>query len=147
MPTLDVSDLLTDDLFTETVTVLRREQIIDPATGRTTTNVKPYYNVPASIQPKDTAIGGNFIERGPGGIYRGSNLNIYTGFRLRSVSQEGSAVQYQPDLVIWNGDAFSVALTNDWSHYGAGFMHAELESTEMIDWAPDGLPGSGQCRV
>lgn len=142
MPLIDVSELLFDDMFTETVTVLRRQEVIDPATGRTSVVVETYPDVLASIQPKDTAIGGNFIERGADGTYRGSNLNIYTAFRLRSVSQAGAAVQYQPDFVIWNGDAFSVALTNDWSHYGAGFMHAELESSEMIDWAPDGAPES-----
>ena len=42
--------------------------------------------------------------------------------------------------MIWNGDYFLVSLTNDYSHFGAGFMHAELESTEAVDYAPDEAP-------
>lgn len=138
MPLLDVSELLFDPAFVETVTVLRREQVM--VNGRATTTITTFPDIVASVQPKDTAIGGNVIERAPDGQWRGSNLNIYTKFRLRGVSEDATGTQYQPDIVIWNGDQFLVALTNDWSHYGAGFMHAELESMEAVDYAPDGAP-------
>lgn len=143
-PTIDVSELLSDPLFVETeITVLRRRQTLTK--GRTTPVVVQVINhIAASVQPKDTAIGGNVVERAPDEQYRGSNLNIYTGFRLRSVSKQAtgdvSDGDYLPDVVIWNGDQFLVTLTNDWTHYGAGYVHAELASTESVDYAPDGLP-------
>jgi hypothetical protein len=144
-PLLDVSELLSDPMFVETeMTVWRRRQVL--VKGRTTPEVVQIItNVAASVQPKDTAIGGNFTERAPDMEYRGSNLNIYTAFRLRGVTKEKAPVEgdpeivFLPDVVVWNGDHFLVALTNDWTHYGAGFMHAELASTDPVDYAPDGL--------
>jgi hypothetical protein len=142
MPTLDVSELLTDDLFTETVTVLRRKETL--VKGRPVLTVTTFSGVLASIQPKDTVIGGNFVERAPDMEYRGSNLIAYTKFRLRGVALQAVPSQpdadYQPDVVIWNGDHFLVGLTNDFSHFGAGYMQAELVSTEAVDYAPDGAP-------
>lgn len=143
-PLLDVSELLDDPLFVQTaMTVLRRKQVLTK--GRSSPAVyEVITGVAASVQPKDTAIGGNFIERKPDMEYRGSNLNVYTKFRLRGVTKQATGApsdeDYLPDIIIVNGDFFLVALTNDWSHYGAGFMHAEVESTEAVDYAPDGAP-------
>lgn len=144
-PLIDVSELLSDPMFVETeMTVLRRRQNL--IKGRTSPEVVQIIeHVAASVQPKDTAIGGNVVERGEDVQYRGSNLNIYTTFRLRSVSKEVAptpgdpAIVFLPDVVVWNGDHFLVTLINDWSHYGAGYMHAELASTDPVDYAPDGL--------
>lgn len=142
-PLLDVSELLDDPMFVETeITVLRRKQVLTK--GRTSPElVAIVVNVVASIQPKDTVIGGNVITREPDKEFRGSNFNMYTRFRIRSVSKQATGDAptdgvYLPDVVIWNGDHFLVTLTNDWSHYGAGFMHAELTSTEAVDYAADG---------
>lgn len=137
MPLLDVSELLSDPLFVETVTVLRRKQVL--VKGRPSITAATIPNVVGSIQPKDTTIGGNFIERAPDMEYRGSNLLFYTTFRIRGVTKQATD-DYLPDVVIWNGDHFLVGLTNDYTHYGAGFMEAELESTEAVDYAPDGAP-------
>lgn len=138
-PTIDVSELLTDPLFVETeMTVLRRKQVLTK--GRSAPAVyEVIEHVVASLQPKDTAIGGNFMERGPDFEVRGSNLNCYTRFRLRGVTKDATD-EYLPDIIVWNGDFFLVALTNDWTHYGAGFMHAEVVSCEAVDYAPDGAP-------
>lgn len=137
MPSLDVSELLTDDLFIETVTVLRRKETL--VKGRPVLTVTTFPDVLASVQPKDTVIGGNFIERAPDMQYRGSNLIIYTKFRLRGESLQATD-NYQPDVVIWNGDHFLVGLTNDYSHFGGGYIQGELVSTEPVDYAPDGAP-------
>lgn len=136
-PTLDVSELLSDPLFVETeMTVLRRRQVL--VKGRTSPEVyEVITGVSGSVQPKDTAIGGNVITRAPDMEFRGSNLNIYTQFRLRGVTKQATGQpsdgDYLPDVVIWNGDHFLVVLTNDYTHYGAGYMHAELESIEAVD--------------
>ena len=137
MPSLDLSDVFGPDMC-ETVTVLRRQQVLTK--GRPSPTITATFTgVLASVQPKDTAIGGNVITRAPDAEYRGSNLNIYTPFRLRGVTKQAAA-DYMPDVVIWNGDHFLVGLTNDYTHYGAGFMEAELESIEAVDYAPDGAP-------
>lgn len=141
-PLLDVSELLDDPMFVETeITILRRKQVLTK--GRTSPElVATIEHVVASVQPKDTVIGGNVISREADKEFRGSNFNLYTKFRVRSVSRQATGApddgDYLPDVVIWNGDHFLVTLTNDWTHYGAGYMHAELTSTEAVDYAPDG---------
>lgn len=138
MPILDVSELLSDPMFVERITVIRREQVVN-SKGRTEIVPTVFENVIASMQPKDTAIGGNAISREADGSYRGANMNVYTKFRLRSVSKtEAGDIQFQPDIIVWNGDHFLVALVNDWTHYGRGWMHAEIESIDPVDNAPDG---------
>lgn len=145
MPTLDVSELLDDPTFVEKITVIRREEQITPK-GRTAIIPTIIPDVLASVQPKDTVIGGNVVLREADYEIRGSNVNVYTKFRLRSAAQvkalptNARGKQFQPDIIVWNGDHFQVELTNDFSHYGAGYMHAECSSVEIIDYAPDGAP-------
>lgn len=138
MPLLDVSELTLDPLFVETFSVIRREQGID-AKGRAVIIPTLIEGVVGSVQPKDTAIGGNIITQGAEASFRGANFNVYTSFRLRSVSKDPSDT-YLPDIVVWNGDHLLVALINDYSHYGAGYMHAECASIDAVDYAPDGGP-------
>ncbi len=134
MPLLDVSELLDDPYLVETITVIRREEVVgDDGRASTIDTIIP--DIVASVQPKDTVIGGNVILREADYEIRGSNLNVYTKFRLRSVA-EADAKRWKPDVIIWNGDHFLVALVNDFSHYGDGYIHAEVESTEMVDFAP-----------
>ena len=140
MPLLDVSELMSDPLFVETFDVIRRREVIN-AKGRVEIVGALIEGVLGSVQPKDTAIGGNIITQGPDASLRGANFNVYTAFRLRSVSKTApDGTRYLPDVVVWNGDHLLVALINDYSHYGAGYLHAECASIDAVDYAPDGGP-------
>lgn len=131
MPLLDVSEVLSDPLFTEPMNVYRRTETVG-SNGRTVitrTRVRP---VPTGvIMPKDSVIGGNAIQRNPDEQHRGSALLIYTQFRLR-----GPSPGFQPDVVVWNGDDYVVTLVNDYSHYGAGYIQVELSSMTSVDNPP-----------
>lgn len=135
MPTLDVSELLTDPTFVQTITVIRQREVVGED-GRTTKEYETIPDVVASVQPKDTAIGGNSLSRESDSEYRGAALDVFTKFRLRSVSREGAEEQYQPDIVVYKHDHYLVVLLNDFSDYGDGYIHAECSSVESIDEAP-----------
>lgn len=131
MPTIDVSEVLSDPDFCEELIILRRTSV-ENIHGRaviTPTEISPR---PLGIViTKDTAIGGNVIERTPEAQYRGAALDVYTTFRLR-----GPAPGYQPDVVMWNGDPYVVTLINDFSNFGRGYIHADCTSLTSIDQAP-----------
>lgn len=143
MPLLDVSELMSDPLFVETFDVIRRQETVDDK-GRVVIVPELFEGVVGSVQPKDTAIGGNIITQGEDASLRGANFNVYTSFRLRSVSKDVApapdGTRFLPDVIVWNGDHLLVALINDYSHYGAGFIHAECASIDAVDYAPDGGP-------
>ena len=134
MPALDVSFLLDDPDLCEAFTVIRRQQVLDE--NARTTVVETSMSAFGSIQPKDTAIGGNVREATPDAEYRAAALTVHTKFRLRSVSETVDGIQWQPDHVLFNGDRFLVELTNDYTHYGAGFVQADLASIPSQDVAP-----------
>lgn len=140
MPSLDVTELLADPDFCEAFTVTRRQQVIDQHGRASTQNTT--LQCFGSIQSKDTAIGGNTIEREPNMEYRGAAIDVYTTTPLygpqqvAAQNQGASAIQYMPDLVYFNGDPFLVVLVNDYTHYGAGFVHAECTSIPSVDTAP-----------
>lgn len=136
MPLLDVSDLLSDPDLCEPLTIIRREQKINDL-GRavllqTTISPAPY----GSIQSKDTAIGGNQLERQPEGQYRAAAFDVYTQFALRGPAVDGCGQDWQPDVIMFNGDPYVVTLINDYTHFGAGYVHAEIASMSQIDQAP-----------
>lgn len=140
MPLIDVSELTSDPLFVEKFDVIRRREVINDK-GRVEIVGSLIEGVLGSVQPKDTAIGGNIITQGEDASLRGANFNVYTAFRLRSVSKTApDGTRYLPDVVVWNGDHLLVALINDYSHYGAGYLHAECASIDAVDYAPDGGP-------
>lgn len=87
MPLLDVSELMSDPLFVETFDVIRRQETVDDK-GRVVIVPELFEGVVGSVQPKDTAIGGNIITQGEDASLRGANFNVYTSFRLRSVSKD-----------------------------------------------------------
>lgn len=126
---IDVSDLLLDIDLAEPLTIYRQaESLVD---GRTVITRTPITGQFGSVQPKDSAIGGNEITIAPEGEFRGAALTVHTKFRFRSV-----AAGFQPDILTWNGDDYKCVLLNNWSHYGAGYIEAEFASMIMQDTPP-----------
>lgn len=130
-PNLDVSELLFDPDFAEVLTIQRRTDDVRP-NGRTLVRNTTIFPAPFGVVlPKDTAIGGNEIERAPDGQYRGAALTVHTAFRLRCLSPNN-----QPDVLIWDGDPYVCTLVNNYSHFGAGFVEAEFTSMSAVDQPP-----------
>lgn len=129
-PTLDLSFLIEEPEFSQLVSVIRREEVVNQQ-GRGETRNKVFNDVLAVVIPVDTAIGGNTVEATPDEQHRASNLIVITKFRLRSVS-----AGYQADLVMWEGDPYKVTLINDYSLYGEGFIRAEVAAQQSLDNPP-----------
>ena len=125
MPLLDVTEILTDPLFAEKVTVERRA-ITMGDNGRqvfTTTTFNPIAVV-TSAATQD-------LERTAVGEWRGHQISVITKFRLR-----GPSPGFQPDVVVWNGDPHVVIQIDDYTHYGPGFVEAICESMSGTDQPP-----------
>jgi hypothetical protein len=133
MPLLDVSDIILDPDFCEFLTVYRREEVVDTK-GRAT--VTPVLITPAPIgvvEPQDDLP----LQRGPDQQNLPQLLEVHSQFRLRSASNDPSTGKnYQPDVIVWNGDQFLVNRVMNWSKFGKGFIRAQCSSVDPIDDVP-----------
>lgn len=123
MPTLDVSDLLLDPDMCEEVTVLRRHEVVN-SFGESvvdTTSIPVMAVVNPASQPQ--------MQRMADGQVQPNLISVHSA-QIRFV---GPADGNQPDVVVWRGRAFVVTKTNDFSHYGTGFTHAECSSMDYLD--------------
>jgi len=130
MPDIDVSDVLCDPMFAEQLTVQRRREVVG-SNGRTTVSVKTYKPYGVALPQQ-----GDAAQRGPDHQNLARVLEVHAQFRLRGPSTDGTS-EFQPDVVIWNGDPYVVVRIFDSSHYGAGFTHAECISQASLDHAPE----------
>jgi hypothetical protein len=51
-------------------------------------------------------------------------IDIVTQFRLYSESESSANTEYQPDIVVWNGNNYVVKTLGDYTGYGPGFVSA-----------------------
>lgn len=129
MPTLDVSEVLTDPMLAEKVTVIRRVQAISDK-GRTVVTPTEHKNVVAVV----TAAHPNDLERLDDNQRTGRHLSVITKFALRATSPG-----YQPDIVVWRGDSYLVKALDPYPQYGAGFVQAIVGSLDSQDRPVPGL--------
>lgn len=125
MPTLDVTEVLTDPLFAETLTVQRRSiTMLD--NGRQQLNTTTFN--PIGVVTSEASAD---LVRRDAGEYRPHQIRVHTKFRLR-----GPSPDYQPDVVVWNGDPHVIVQLHDYSHFGAGYISALCESMSGTDQPP-----------
>jgi hypothetical protein len=129
MPTIDVSDLLTDPDLADTFTVLRRQQVTG-SNGTITTVTTPTYNVVGVVGPS----GDNSLARQAAFETQGKSIQVITKFRLRGATREAGNV-YQPDIVVWGGDNFLVVSVSDFTRFGVGFVSVDCTSMDLVDVA------------
>lgn len=140
MPLIDTSELLVDPDFVEPVTVLRRMQLVSEQ-GRVSTQNQSFMNVIACVQPQSDEP----MVRGTDSQLLPALISVHTKFRLRGISPN-----FQPDIVIWNGNQFVVNKVFNWSHFGLGYVMAECSSMDHLDEPPGGPSalggdGDGEC--
>lgn len=114
---IDVSDLLTDPDFVDTTLVcIRQSQTV----GLDGLAVDAQTSVPFSgVVTSDS---GAKLMRTPGGERIQDNMTIHTRFVLTD-----GASGFSADIVIWNGQRYTVASVNDYSTYGRGFISASCD--------------------
>ena len=115
MPFLDVTDVLSDPDFADTVSVLRTATAVDIfgenlATSATTTSAVSAVVTPASS---------NDLKRLPDTARLEGAITLISTFRFTS-GQPG----FTADVVTWQGRQYTVMNLDDWSQFGAGFVRA-----------------------
>lgn len=128
MPLLDVSEVLADPDFNEVLNVIRRQQTIDMH-GRavlTETTFTPY-GVVTSGNPDP-------LLRTVDYEAEKNTIRVHTTFVLIGV--QNGVTDYQPDVILWNGNRYLVNKTWDYSKYGAGFIAADCELMQATENTP-----------
>lgn len=116
MPLLDVSDVIGDPDFCETLTVTRAAQagVVDhvPTFGSVTLSVV------AVVQPARS----NDLQRLIDAGRTQGGLTVYA---------YGADALQTEDTFPWQGDTYTVMGTDDWSKFGAGYVQAVAAKTNL----------------
>lgn len=114
MALIDVSDLLTDPDFTDTVTLIRRSVTVNTYGEGVLTETPS--SITAVVQGANTET----LERMPEGARLSDLIEIYYKGTLTAESASGYA-----DVIVWHGKRYQVfEVTEDFTNYGAGFTKA-----------------------
>lgn len=113
MPLLDVSDVLADPMFADTLTLYRNTETIG-SNGRTTST-----EVSSTFSGVVTSANGKELDRLPEADRVKGGIIVHTIARL---VPGGGALA--PDEILYHGDRYTVVTINDYSAYGAGFIAA-----------------------
>jgi hypothetical protein len=114
MALIDVSELLTDPDFTNTVTLIRRSSTVD--TYGENTMVETSSSITAVVQGANT----ESLERVPEGARLSDLIDVYYKGQLTAESPGGYA-----DIIVWQGKRYQVfEVVEDFMNYGAGFTKA-----------------------
>jgi len=128
MPMMDLSVALTNPYTLDTCIVLRRQQVVNNfGEGKMTINRIP--NVRGVIYPD----GQEGLTREAARQVNAKTIVIITRFALRGESETTDQVQFQPDVIEWNGNQFLVTDVKDYSNFAKGFVQCTCESTDMVD--------------
>jgi len=137
MPMLNLSPVLTSPMLLDTFTVNRRQQSINNY-GEASTTVTANTNIRGIVFPSDE----NDLKRLPDAQIQAKAITVITAFALRGESETGTGgdeTQFQPDIVVWNGDSFMVRVVEDYTNYAAGFVLAVCTSIDLVDEPPGAI--------
>jgi hypothetical protein len=116
MPLLDVSEILLDPDFVDSLVCARQTQTVDDNGIATDSAVStPFYGVVTNNT-------GDLLMR----LAEGSRINGSITVHSRFLLQAGGDGQ-DADIVTWNGRQYTVTNVGDWSRFGIGFTAANCE--------------------
>lgn len=121
MASLDVSDVLSDPDFQSSFQVTSTTRIVG-ASGRptnTTTGPVPALGV---VQP-----GKSTMRRLDDGSRITAFIDIWTQYPLTAGTKASDSSSRAADVIAWHGRQFTVAMVEDWTDFGAGYLHAECD--------------------
>ena len=121
MPILDVSAVLLDPDFADTIKVYR--QAVTTGEDGFGTRSETKFCTSAVITPDRFAT----LQRQAEGSSVSETITVITKFRLIS-SMDG----YDADEIVWNGKRYVVIAVGDCSRYGAGFIEASASLKGMV---------------
>jgi hypothetical protein len=121
MAEIDVTELLADPEFIDTFAVIRSSETIN-AHGRAVQTPRTYRDLFGVVQPAS----GRQLAQVPEGARSSENIEIWTDFHLQEATDSTAA-----DIVLWNHKHYMVMHVDDWSNWGAGFVHVVCTRTEL----------------
>ena len=114
MALIDVSELLTDPDFTNTVTLIRRASTVNTYGENIMTETQS--TITAVVQGANT----ESLERVPEGARLSDLIDVYYKGQLTAESPSGYA-----DIIVWGGKRYQVfEVVEDFMNFGAGFTKA-----------------------
>ncbi|MHC3068679.1 hypothetical protein [Klebsiella pneumoniae] len=114
MALIDVSELLTDPDFTNTVTLIRRASTVNTYGENVMTETQS--TITAVVQGANT----ESLERVPEGARLSDLIDVYYKGQLTAESPSGYA-----DIIVWGGKRYQVfEVVEDFMNFGAGFTKA-----------------------
>ena len=117
MANLDMSDVLLDLDFMDTVVCVRTTQTVG------TNGLSSVATTQTSFPAVVTSGGGDILERIDSGDRVRGNIMVISKFILH----DGSGVGFGPDKVLWGGNTYTVSNVQSFSNYGAGFSEASCD--------------------
>lgn len=122
MPFLDVSDVLDDPDFVTTFDVMKATQSIS-SNGVATDTSEP---IDTGVYGVVEAAASLTLQRLAEGSRQGGAIHIYTRYRL----SDGRGNE-EAHVVLWNGAHYTVVSVDDWSQFGAGYVRATCDLTDI----------------
>ena len=115
MPTLDFSDVILSPELNDRFSVIRRTETVSDLTGRGTITEAQTDNLIGIVT---FGAGGNKRDEDAQNASR--TLNVITKFRLRE-----AAPSVQPDVILYDGQRFTITKVEPWHRTGSGFVVAQ----------------------
>jgi hypothetical protein len=127
-PMVDVSRVLTNPRFLDSFDVYRRQQIVNNF-GETKVSVQIVSGVRGVVYPASL----NELNRRPESQMATKSIEVITRFAIRGESQTIDKIEFQPDILHWNGDSYLVVHVEDYSNYARGFVKVTCNSIDLVD--------------
>lgn len=128
MPFISVTEVILDpDVAGTSFEVKRRQEVVNNF-GESTTPLGPVW-LPAvgSITP----VGDNSLIREDAFASQADAVLVITTFALRGVGKDEQDNVFQPDIIRWEGQEYTVMVVNQYGTAGDGFVAAECVSAEF----------------
>jgi hypothetical protein len=126
MPLLDVSFILDDPDFADTIMVTRRVETVG-ADGRGTVTPETFPTVSAVV----TQGNGDTLRMMPDGSSLEGVIVVHS--RMPLVAETETT---QPDIVTYMGQDYQVTQSNDWSRFGGGFTVSVCKLRNLAGASP-----------
>lgn len=124
MPLLDVSFMTSDPMLADTFTVTRRTDVVDDKGRTTPTTVATFNDVVGVVTQQDPA---DLMRRDDGQMVP-RMIFVASTFLFR-----GATAGFQPDIITWNGTAYTIKHVMNYSRFGAGTVEVIAESGNAMD--------------
>lgn len=131
MPLIDVNDVLVSlDIACQAFSVIRRQETLTKGRAALTETMIP--GLLGAVQP----LGDNSLLREEQFSTSNNGIEVWTATRLFGVAKSGGQ-EFQPDLILWDGNYYEVKIVDGWNDFGSGFSHAHCLG---YDYVPSQTP-------